>query len=63
VVDYSAAVAIGGEPPETHRGLGLIHRARRQLQEARQDFERYLERASEAPDAAMIRSYLEETTS
>jgi len=58
--DYQAASATGNEPSETHRGLGLIYRARKQIAEARASFERYLELAPEAPDALMIKSYVEE---
>jgi predicted Zn-dependent protease len=60
LTDYQAAVAVGGEPPETHRGMGAIHRARKQAAEAKASFQRYLELAPGAPDVAMIKSYLEE---
>jgi predicted Zn-dependent protease len=60
VTDYQAAAAIGNEPPETHRGLGMIYRSRNQLPEARVSLQRYLELAPTAPDFAMIKSYLEE---
>ena len=58
--DYQAAVAIGGEPPETHRGLAIIYRNRNQLPQARASFERYMQAAPNAPDLLMIKSYLEE---
>jgi len=58
--DYRAALAAGGEPPEAHRGIGLVHRTRRQAAEAKASFARYLEAAPQAPDFAMIKSYLEE---
>ncbi len=58
--DYQAAAALGGEPAETHRGLGYIYRARKQLPEARSSFQRYLELAPEAPDSRMIKSYMED---
>ncbi|HXL74924.1 MAG TPA: M48 family metalloprotease [Burkholderiales bacterium] len=60
VTEYLAAIAGGGEPPDTHRGLGMIYRARRQSPEARTSFQRYLELAPEAPDSALIKSYVEE---
>ncbi len=60
VTEYLAAIADGGEPPDTHRGLGMIYRARRQSPEARTSFQRYLELAPEAPDSALIKSYVEE---
>jgi beta-barrel assembly-enhancing protease len=58
--DYRRALALGGEPPETHRGLGMIYRARKQPGEARASLQRYLEAAPEAADSAMIRLYIEE---
>jgi tetratricopeptide (TPR) repeat protein len=58
--EYLAAAAAGGEPPETHRGLGMIYRLRHQLPEARSSFARYLELAPHAPDFPMIKSYVEE---
>ena len=60
LADFRAAVAVGGEPPETHRALGMIQRRRDQLSEARASFQRYLEVAPQAPDSPMIRSYVEE---
>jgi predicted Zn-dependent protease len=60
LADYGAAIALGGEPPETHRGAGMIHRARNQLSEAKASLQRYIELVPDAPDSAMIKSYLEE---
>ena len=60
--DLKAAAAAGGEPPQTHRSLGLVHRARNELPEAKASFQRYLELDPKAPDAAMIKTYLEEST-
>ena len=60
LADYQAAVALGAEPPETHRGMGFIYRARKQWPEAKASFQRYLEAAPDAPDSPMIKSYLEE---
>ena len=60
--DFKAAAALGGEPPQTHRALGMIHRARKELPEAKASFQRYLELDPQAPDASMIKTYLEETT-
>jgi predicted Zn-dependent protease len=59
LADYESAVRLGGEPPETHRGLGLIYRERQQWPEAKERFARYLELAPAAPDAMLIRSYME----
>lgn len=60
LADFLAAAALGGEPPETHRALGYVYRARRQTAEAKASFLRYLELAPAAPDQAMIKSYVEE---
>lgn len=60
IADYSAASSLGGEPPETHRGLGLTFRSLGQNVQAKTSFARYLELAPLAPDAAMIKNYLEE---
>lgn len=62
LADFKAATAAGAEPPQTHRGLGLVHRARKELPEAKASFQRYLELDPQAPDAAMIKTYLEEAT-
>jgi beta-barrel assembly-enhancing protease len=60
VADYLAAAGAGGEPAETHRSLGTVYRVRQQMPAARASFQRYLDLAPNAPDAAMIKSYLEE---
>ena len=60
IADFKAAAAIGGEPAETHRGLGMIYRLRKQPAEARSGLQRYLELAPQAPDFAMMKTYLEE---
>ncbi|OGA19323.1 MAG: hypothetical protein A3H32_04220 [Betaproteobacteria bacterium RIFCSPLOWO2_02_FULL_63_19] len=60
VADFRAAEQIGHEPPEVHRGLGMIYRRRGASREARASLKHYLELAPQAPDAPMIRSYLEE---
>ena len=60
VEDFRAAIAAGGEPPQTHRGLGMIYRSRKDPAAARASFERYIELAPDAADAAMIRSYIQE---
>ena len=50
----------GGEPAETYRGVGVIYRQRNQAAAARENFRHYLESAPQAPDSAMIKSYLED---
>jgi predicted Zn-dependent protease len=62
IADFQAAAAAGGEPPQTHRSLGLVYRARKELPEAKASFQRYLELDPQAPDASMIKTYLEEST-
>lgn len=62
LADFKAAAELGGEPPQTHRGLGLIYRARNASQAAKASFQRYLELEPQAPDAAMIKTYIEELT-
>ncbi len=63
VADYKTAVAVEGAPAEAYRGLGMIQRLRDQPAEARANLLRYLELAPQAPDAAMIKSYVEELKS
>lgn len=60
LADFNAAATLGGEPPQTHRGLGMIYRARKQAPEGAASFQRYLELAPEAPDFLMIKTYIEE---
>ena len=61
--DFRAAITQGSEPAETHRSLGLLLRARNANEEAKTSFSRYLEMAPDAPDSAMIKTYLEEIKS
>jgi beta-barrel assembly-enhancing protease len=60
LADFKSAAAAGEEPPATHRGLGLIYRLTKRPLEARASFAHYLELAPRAPDALMIRNYMEE---
>ena len=50
----------GREPAETHRGLGLIYRSRKQRAEARASFERYLEARAQRSRRAFIKTYIAE---
>ena len=61
--DYQLAVADADPPPPAFRGIGLVARQRGQMSEARHAFARYLDLAPEAPDAALIKSYLAELNS
>jgi tetratricopeptide (TPR) repeat protein len=60
VADFKAAAAIGGEPAEVHRGLGMVYRSRHQAAEAKASFTRYLELVPQASDSLMIKNYMEE---
>ena len=62
LADFKAAAQVGAEPPQTHRGLGLIYRTRKAPEEAKASFQRYLELDPQAPDAPMIKTYIEELT-
>ncbi len=57
--DLQAAAATGREPAATHRALGYLQRAAGQGDAARESFERYLAKAPDAPDAALIRQQLD----
>lgn len=61
LADFQAAVARGDEPPQTHRSLGYLQQKRQDAAAARAAFERYLQLAPQAPDAAMVKTYLNET--
>lgn len=63
LADLNTAVSVGGEPAEAHRSLGLLHRSRESGAEARASFQRYLQRSPDAPDADLIKSYMEELPS
>lgn len=63
LVDLRAATDAEGGPPQAHRGLGLLYRARNDLPNARAAFVRYLELAPQAGDAGIIKTYLDEMKS
>lgn len=60
IADFRGAATLGGEPPEVHRNLAMIYRRRGEPELARVSLQRYLEMAPMAPDAPMIKSYIEE---
>src|SRR5262249_4380190 len=60
LADYHAAALNAAAPPEVWRGMGTVYRARHENAEARASYRSYLEAAPRAPDAGMIKSYLEE---
>jgi predicted Zn-dependent protease len=61
LVDLHASAALGSEPAHVHRAIGYIHHRREQWPESHAAFGRYLERAPNAPDAGLIKTYLPET--
>ena len=61
--DFNSALALPQCPPEADRSLGFLHQARGEKAAARASFERYLQAAPEASDAAMIHTYLQELQS
>ncbi len=60
IADFQRSIALGGGPPEAHRGLGMIQRLRGVRAQARESFQRYLALAPSAPDSAFIQHYIEE---
>ena len=60
VADLERASRIAQVPAEAFRSLGLIHQQRNENIPAAQAFQSYLAQAPQAPDAAMVRSYLTE---
>lgn len=55
---YARALAFPDAPAETHRSIGLVRRALGQRRGARFAFERYLTRAPDAPDRAIVQAYI-----
>lgn len=58
---YRRAVASDGAPPAAHRGLAEMHRQGGDVVRARAEFAEYLRLEPDAPDRAMIESYLQTT--
>jgi beta-barrel assembly-enhancing protease len=59
--ELQQALALQAPPVACHRSIGLLHRQQGRPAEAAAAFARYLEAAPLAADAALIRSYLDET--
>jgi predicted Zn-dependent protease len=55
---YRTALASEGAPPETHRGLAEVYRHGGDAKQARAEFAEYLRLKPDAPDRAMIETYL-----
>jgi len=60
LADFDRAVALGREPAQTWRSIGYVRQKFAHTDAARAAFKRYLDNAPEAPDASLIRSYLDE---
>jgi beta-barrel assembly-enhancing protease len=63
MAEFQAALALERPPPQTHRALGLLHRAQGRRAEARPHLQAYLQQAPNAADAALIQSFLDEPAS
>lgn len=61
--DLQKAVQMAEAPAVAHRSLGLIHKQQAQKTEAMASFEKYLDLVPQAPDAALVRSYITELQS
>ncbi len=59
---FRDALTLPDAPVEVHRSMGLVHRSLNQAPAAQAAFERYLELHPQAPDAGLIKTYLEEKT-
>jgi predicted Zn-dependent protease len=59
--DLQNAVALGNEPAQVWRALGYIHRKLDHAEQAQAAFKSYVERAPDAPDAGLIRSFLSDS--
>jgi predicted Zn-dependent protease len=58
MIAYEQAVAAGSEPPETHRGIGIVQMRLGDRVAADTAFKRYLQLRPTADDAEIIRSYM-----
>lgn len=61
LIDLQQASLLGNEPAQVYRSMGYIHQKLEHGLEAKTAFARYIERAPDAPDANLIRSYLSES--
>ena len=60
LADLKSAAAAGGEPPAVHRALGYLYRSLEQPEASRLAFQTYLDKDPAAPDAGLIRHYVNE---
>jgi tetratricopeptide (TPR) repeat protein len=61
--DYKAAVLLGNEPAEAHKGLGLIYKAKGEKDLAKASLLTYQAMEPNATDSLLIKSYIEELES
>ena len=61
--DLRQALQLPGAPAVAHRALGLIHKQQDRKDQALAAFGSYLELAPQAPDGALVRSYIAELKS
>lgn len=61
--DLQQALQAPQPPPVVHRALGLLHQQQGRKPQALAAFQHYLELAPQAPDSALVRSYLSELQS
>jgi tetratricopeptide (TPR) repeat protein len=60
--DFVAAVALDKPPAQAWRGLGFLHRQQGRNADAVAAFKHYLVAAPDAPDAAIVQTYVSELT-
>lgn len=60
ITEFRAAIALTGEPPVTHRGLGLSMRSQGNKDAAIASLTNYLQMAPTAPDHDLIQTYIGE---
>ena len=56
---YERALAVDSGYADAHKEIGMAYRIQRENDKAAAAFKRYLELAADAPDAGIIRGYLE----
>ncbi len=56
---YQSALVQDSGYADAYKELGMAYRLQRQNQQAKEAFEKYLAFAADAPDAGIIRGYLE----
>jgi uncharacterized protein HemY len=57
---YTKSITLGSAPPEAYKNLGYLSVKTNDMTQAREHFNKYLEKKPDASDRAMIEFYLEE---